>query len=165
MAIRIFDETTTVSRRALLRGAAGGTLALSGVLALPGFSRANTRPGLPSGVQSGDIGADRGVLWARADRPSRAHFEWSTTESFSDLHRLPALDALPDTGHAVKILAENLPSDQDIFWRVSMTDLSDLNAVSESAIGHFRTAPTERQSTHHTVNIDSFGKPAVSRKP
>ncbi|KQT65783.1 MULTISPECIES: alkaline phosphatase D family protein [unclassified Aureimonas] len=158
MAIRIFDDSTTVSRRALLRGAAGGTLALTGALALPGFSRANTRPGLPSGVQSGDIGADRGVLWARSDRPARAHFEWSTTESFSDVTRLPALDALPDTGHAVKILAEGLPADQDIFWRVAMTDLSDVNAVSEPAIGHFRTAPTQKRDISFTWSGDTAGQ-------
>ncbi|KQT85447.1 alkaline phosphatase D family protein [Aurantimonas sp. Leaf443] len=158
MAIRIFDQSTTFSRRSLLRGAATGALALSGGLALPGLSRAQSRPTLPSGLQSGDIGADRAVLWARADRPSRAVFEWSTTESFKDATRLPALDALPETGHAVKLLAEGLPSGQDIFWRATMTDLNDVNAVSEPMVGHFRTAPSEARDVSFTWSGDTAGQ-------
>ncbi|WP_102960653.1 alkaline phosphatase D family protein [Mangrovicella endophytica] len=158
MTIQIFDGRTSVSRRTLLRGAATGALAVAGTLALPAFVRAASRPTIPGGVQSGDIAADRGVFWARADRPARAHFEWSTTDSFKDVHRLPAVDALPDTDYAVKILARGLPSDQEIFWRVGFTDLNDVNAVSEPAVGHFRTAPTQKRDISFTWSGDTAGQ-------
>ena len=38
------------------------------------------RPGFPSGVQSGDVTSDRGIVWARADRPARMWVEWATTQ-------------------------------------------------------------------------------------
>ncbi|SON57330.1 Alkaline phosphatase D precursor [Hartmannibacter diazotrophicus] len=155
MAIRISDGMT---RRSLLRSAATASLALGGGLALPAYSRAATRPQFPNGVQSGDIAADRGVMWVRADRPSKAFIEWSTTESFADVHRLPALDALPETDHAVKILATGLPSDQDIFWRATLADLSDINTVSEPIVGYFKTAPTQKRDIVFTWSGDTVGQ-------
>lgn len=155
MAIRI---SSSISRRTLLATAARGSLAAAASLAMPAYLRAATRPSVTHGVQSGDIGASSGVLWARADRPSRAVFEWSTTESFATATRLPALDALPETDHAVKILAEGLPSDQDIFWRVAFHDLGDVNAVSEPVVGHFRTAPTAKRDIAFTWSGDTVGQ-------
>ncbi|WP_019997549.1 alkaline phosphatase D family protein [Aureimonas ureilytica] len=156
MAITI---QSNLSRRRFLGTAATGALTLAaGGLALPGYSRAASRPQMPSGLQSGDIGADRGVMWARADRLSRCFIEWSTTESFKDAHRLPALDALPETDGAVKILAKGLPSDQDIFWRAVFADLSDVNAVSEPMIGHFRTAPTRKRDISFVWSGDTAGQ-------
>ena len=46
------------------------------------------RPVLPSGVQVGDVLANRAVLWSRADRPSHLHIEWATTEAFTNVRRL-----------------------------------------------------------------------------
>ncbi len=155
MAITLRPELT---RRSLLTGAARGSLAIAATLAMPGLVRAQARPVITHGLQTGDIGADRGVLWARADRPSKAVFEWSTTESFAETHRLPALDALPETDFAVKILAEGLPSDQQIFWRAVFHDLTDVNAVSEPMVGSFRTAPTEKRDIAFTWSGDTAGQ-------
>ena len=95
MAIRITENR--LSRRAFLRStAATGLVAASG-LALPGISRAADRPVVTHGIQSGDVSEGRAVLWSRTDRPARAVFEWSTTESFADPRRLPTLTALPRT--------------------------------------------------------------------
>ena len=149
---------STHSRRAVLRASATIGLALAGSVAMPSILRAQARPTMPSGLQSGDIGADRAVLWARADRPSKAVFEWSTTESFQDVTRLPALDALPETDYAVKLLAQGLPADQEIFWRVVMTELNDVNAVSAPMVGHFRTAPTARRDVSFVWSGDTAGQ-------
>jgi alkaline phosphatase D len=56
-----------LSRRRFL-----STAAATGVstLALPYLSRAADRPLITHGVQSGDIGADGGVVWARGARPA-----------------------------------------------------------------------------------------------
>ncbi|MDR4306757.1 PhoD-like phosphatase N-terminal domain-containing protein [Chelatococcus sambhunathii] len=78
------------SRRLLL---SHGALALGVAATASAFPRhalslAARRPMLPSGVQSGDVGADRAIVWGRADRPSRMIVEWSTTESFKDARRV-----------------------------------------------------------------------------
>ena len=34
------------------------------------------RPTMPYGVQSGDVMADRAIVWSRTDRPARMTVEW-----------------------------------------------------------------------------------------
>ena len=51
---------------------------------MPYLSRAADRPQITHGVQSGDVGADGGVVWARADRPSQMMVEVATTKSFKN---------------------------------------------------------------------------------
>ncbi len=147
-----------VSRRKFLLSSAATGAAAASAFAFPGISRAQSRPMVTHGVQSGDIGADRAVLWARADRPSRALFEWSTTESFKDSVRVPALNALPTTDFTAKLMAEGLPSDQDIFYRVLFEDLNDVNSVSESVVGRFRTAPTGLRDVSFVWSGDTAGQ-------
>ncbi len=157
MAIRLTDNR--LSRRAFLRSStATGLLAVSGGLALPGISRAADRPISASGVQSGDVGADRAVLWSRTDRPARAVFEWSTTESFADPVRLPALTAFPDNDYTVKVLAEGLPSGQDIFYRVTFADLADPNITGAPLTGHLRTAPGGLRDVSFVWSGDTAGQ-------
>ena len=157
MTVRI-TEGRLSRRRFLQSTAATGLVAAGGVLAMPGLSRAADRPLVTPGVQSGDIGYDRGVLWARTDRPARAVFEWSTSESFANVNRLPALDALPDTDFTTKILAEGLPSGQEIFYRVVFENLDDVNAASEPVVGRFRTAPTGRRDVSFVWSGDTCGQ-------
>jgi alkaline phosphatase D len=60
-----------ISRRRFLSTAAATSAGVFGAVAMPYLSRAADRPQLTHGVQSGDVGADGGVVWARADRPSQ----------------------------------------------------------------------------------------------
>lgn len=93
-----------LSRRAFVTSASAlGLVGVSG-LALPYYSRANTRPAFTHGVQSGDVDTVSGMVWTRVDRPSRVMFEMSTTESFSNAVKLPPLDAVPESDFAVKRL-------------------------------------------------------------
>ena len=55
----------------------------------------------------------------------------ATTESFRDARTLPSVDVLPENDCVAKLLAEDLPAGQDIFYRVTFSDLADVNAVSE----------------------------------
>ena len=82
----------------------------------------------------------------------------STTESFTDPVRLPALDALPDSDFAVKRLLTDLASDQDIFYRMTAADLSDINATSEPIVGRFRTEPTSRRDVSFAWSGDTAGQ-------
>ncbi len=150
----------TQSRRTLLKGSAavGASLALPGGLARPFLSRAADRPRLLHGVQSGDVSTDSGVVWARADRPSRMLVEVATTDSFADARALPPVDALPASDFTAKLLVDELPSDQDIVYRVRFQDFADINALSEPLVGRFRTAPTDRRSVSFVWGGDVGGQ-------
>ncbi|MBY0395991.1 MAG: alkaline phosphatase, partial [Thermoleophilia bacterium] len=71
------------SRRQILLSGGAGLVGLASGLGRPGLSRAADRPVLTHGLQSGDVGTDSAVVWARSDRPARAIVEWATTESFA----------------------------------------------------------------------------------
>src|SRR5260364_124060 len=139
MTIRFSRNLTR--RRFLSTTAAAGV----GVIAMPYLSRAADRPVITHGVQSGDVGIDGGVVWARADRPSQLMVEVATTESFKDARALPPITALPESDFTAKMLLENLPSGQDIFYRVRFRDLSHSAVESEAVVGRFRTAPGNKR--------------------
>ncbi|HYV70942.1 MAG TPA: twin-arginine translocation signal domain-containing protein, partial [Pseudolabrys sp.] len=69
MAIQIGLSATR--RRFMATSAAATALTTIGGIARPFVSRANDRPLITHGLQSGDVTADSGVIWARTDRPSR----------------------------------------------------------------------------------------------
>src|SRR5215813_10210644 len=120
MTVRI-----SVSRRRLLATAAASTaISAIGGIAHPYLSRAADRPLITHGVQSGDVSVDAGMVWARADRPSRMLVEVATTDSFRDIRRSVFVDALPESDFTAKALIDDLPAGQDIFYRISFQDLS-----------------------------------------
>src|ERR1700742_4717204 len=108
----------TISRRRLIKTGAGTAI----FIAAPYLSRAADRPAITHGVQSGDISADGGVVWARADRPSQMLVDIATTESFKDARSLPPINALPESDFTAKRLVEDLPGGQDIFYRIRFRD-------------------------------------------
>jgi alkaline phosphatase D len=144
-------------RRFLTTAAATGAGALGGGFAMPYLSRAADRPQITHGVQSGDVGADGGVVWARADRPSQMMVEVATTESFKDARALPPIAALPESDFTAKMLLENLPAGQDIFYRVKFRDLSHIDIASEPVVGRFRTAPANRRDVSFVWGGDVAG--------
>ena len=77
------------SRRQILKLAGASALMVPVGLAMPRISRAAGRPMVTHGLQSGDIGANHGVIWARADRAARAGFEVATNEGFRDARPRP----------------------------------------------------------------------------
>src|SRR3984885_3192644 len=129
-----------------------------GALAMPYLSRAADRPQITHGVQSGDAGADGGVVWARADRPSQLMVEVATTESFNNARALPPIAALPESDFTAKMLLENLPGGQDIFYRVRFRDLSHPDVASEPMVGRFRTAPSDRRDVSFVWGGDVAGQ-------
>src|SRR5262245_30419594 len=92
-----------LSRRRLLAAAGSVTAA---TMFRPALSRANDRPTVTHGVQSGDVSTDSGVIWARADRPSRMLVEIATTDSFRDIRQGAFVDALPESDFTAKALIE-----------------------------------------------------------
>src|SRR5262249_2239536 len=88
---------STLTRRRILTGASATLVSALGGVAKPHISRAADRPLITHGLQSGDVSTDSGVVWARADRPSRMLIEVATTDSFKQVRHAVFVDALPET--------------------------------------------------------------------
>ncbi|WP_065753892.1 alkaline phosphatase D family protein [Bradyrhizobium paxllaeri] len=149
-----FRISGRISRRRFLATTGAGAVAL----ATPYLSRAADRPLITSGVQSGDVGTDGGVVWARADRPSQMLVEVATSDSFANARSLPPIAALPESDFTAKMLLENLPAGQDIFYRVRFRDLAHIGVESEPVVGRFRTAPADRRDVSFVWGGDVAGQ-------
>src|ERR671925_24168 len=137
--------STILTRRRFLTTAASAS-AMSALVTRPYLSRAADRPLVTHGIQSGDVSTDSAVVWARADRPARMLVDVATTDSFKHIRQSVFVDALPESDFTAKTLLEELPSGQDIFYRIRFQDLSFPTVLSQPAIGRFRTAPSDRRS-------------------
>ena len=149
---------TNQSRRSfLIRASAAGAACTVGGVFLPSLSRSADRPILTHGVQSGDVSVSSGVVWARADRPSRMHVEIAKNESFSDIIHKVWVDALPDTDLTAKVAIDDLPAGQDIFYRVILQNHAEPTILGEPMIGRFRTAPSNKRNVSFTWSGDTCG--------
>src|SRR5665213_2937298 len=137
MSGRLGAGSAMTRRRLLTTIASAAATTTLGSLAAPAFSRLAERPVITHGVQSGDVSADSGVIWARADRPARMLIEVATTDSFKDIHHTAFVDALPESDFTAKALIEDLPAGQDIFYRLRFQDLSSPKAIGEPTVGRF----------------------------
>ncbi len=155
-----FSRRKLSRRHVLKRGAlAGGALLTTGLFARPAILRAESlRPRITHGLQSGDVTLDSGVVWARADRPSRLWLEVATSDSFANPLRLQGPAALETNDFTAKMRLADLPSGQDIFYRVQFQDLGDLKSMSEPATGHFRTAPGGKRDLNFVWSGDTAGQ-------
>lgn len=120
-----------------------GTLGLRpalGQVAAPALVTAEgSRPKLSHGVMSGDVDADRAIVWSRADRPARLIVEWSTTESLRDPQRVIGPAALEVSDYTARIALGGLPAGQTVFYRAVFQSLADPRVFSEPALGRLRT--------------------------
>lgn len=162
------DSPTPTSRRTLLRGAAllAGTAATTGLATgrLPGRAAAapllvrRDRPVLPYGVQSGDVGRGSGVLWAKADRPSRLVAEISRDPSFRKARTVRGPVVTPDTDLTGRLVLGDLPEGVDLHYRIRAVDLDDHRAASEPVAGRLRTAPGRRDDVRFLWSGDIAGQ-------
>jgi alkaline phosphatase D len=157
MAILFGAGAPLTRRRLLSTAAASGVITAAGGIARPYLSRANDRPLITHGVQSGDVSIDSGMVWARADRPARMHVEVATSDTFQTIRSATFVDALPETDFTAKALLEGLPPGQDIFYRIRFQDHSFPTALSEPQVGRLRTAPSERRSISFVWSGDTGG--------
>jgi alkaline phosphatase D len=150
-----------VDRRTVLRTAAIGGLAAALPLgtAVPAFVAPafapSGRPVVTHGVQSGDVLPGSGLVWARADRPSRMLVEVADNPEFrkSKTHRGP--DLAPDTDFTGKL---RVPGEgRAVYYRVTAEDL-DGRSVSEPVTGSFRTPPGKRDGVRFVWSGDVAGQ-------
>ena len=157
MAASMRSRTVLTRRTVLKSAAASAAITAIGGIARPSLSFAPDRAQITHGIQSGDVRARSGVVWARADRPSRMLVETATTDSFRDIKSAVYVDALPESDFTAKVLLENLPPGQEIFYRISFQDLSSA-VFGEAQIGHFRTPSSERRPVSFLWSGDTMGQ-------
>ncbi len=97
MAVSMRIGASLTRRRFLATAASSAAITAVGGIAKPYLSRADDRPVITHGIQSGDVSTDSGVVWARADRPSRMLVEVATSDSFRNIRSAVFVDALPET--------------------------------------------------------------------
>ena len=153
-ASRAWTPSAFTRRQFLVRSAS--SLAVAS-LAKPSISRAADRPQIAGGIQSGDVSDGSAVVWARADRPARMQVECSTVESFKTIVAATSGDALPGTDLTSKLLLNDLPPGQDIFYRVRFDDIAT-GIAGESRVGHFRTVPAAGRSISFLWSGDVAGQ-------
>ncbi|MFJ6983896.1 MULTISPECIES: alkaline phosphatase D family protein [unclassified Streptomyces] len=146
------SERPLPGRRGVLRG----SLAASAALTLPAAAGATAlgaapalalsgRPRAAWGVQTGDVTADSGLVWVRADRPARMIVETSATESFRRPVRLRGPLLGPGTDFTGTTRLRGLPSGREIHYRVLLADPDDPRRTGEPVTGSFRTVPERRR--------------------
>jgi alkaline phosphatase D len=160
--------STGFTRRTLLQRSAlaGGAMAAGTLLPARGFAQQSPavitsdalRPGVPYGVQRGDLAGDRAILWARADRPARMMVEWATTESFADARAVAGPATLEDADFTAKLDLAGLPPGQKIHYRMRFVDLADHALESLPVAGSFWTPPAARQDLRFVWSGDTVGQ-------
>jgi len=116
------------------------------------------RPALPFGAQSGDITANRAVVWSRSDRPARMIVEYATTESFQKSRRIIGPAAIESTDFTARVDLTDLPAGQRVFYRVTFQELNDIKLFSEPVAGSFRTAPNTKRDVSFVWGGDVCGQ-------
>jgi alkaline phosphatase D len=147
-----------LGRRTLLLGAG----AAAAGLAFPGVANAaplvrTGRPVLTHGVQSGDVSSTSGLVWTRADRPSRMIVEVSRDASFRHVRHVRGPLLTPDTDGTGKLRVTGLLPGRRWFYRVRAEDL-DGRTASEPLVGSFRTAPVGREDVRFAWSGDVAGQ-------
>lgn len=122
-----------------------GVASVAGARALnaaPSFiTLEHNRPQLDQGIQFGDAGQSNGIVWGRTDRPSTMYVEYSYYEDFKRAKRVKGPTALPSSDYSTRIDLTDLPSNADVFVKVTYKDLSNDRICSQPVLGSFRTAP------------------------
>ncbi|WP_193197738.1 alkaline phosphatase D family protein [Nostoc sp. MG11] len=154
-------------RQFLLRSAitAGGIISTNLVSKSRVFGQApaiitsdKMRPAIPYGVASGDISNGNIVIWSRSDRPAKMIVEYSTSESFRNVQRVLGPNTLKNSDFTARLHLNNLPPDQQIFYRVIFQDLNYQNINSIPVNGTFRTPPTHGRDIFFVWGGDTAGQ-------
>jgi alkaline phosphatase D len=145
----------TFDRRTLFKAGAFGTAA---ALVPSGTSIARTdRPVLTHGVQSGDVTWDGGIVWTRADRPSRMLVEVSNDPRFRLSRHVRGPLLTPETGGTGQVRVGHLLPGRTAYYRVTAEDLHG-RTCSEPVTGSFTTAPIGRDEVRFVWSGDVAGQ-------
>lgn len=150
----------SLTRRRFVAGtlATGGAMLGAGAWPHRVTAQTSSRPGVPLGVQTGEVTADRAIVWSVTDRPARMLVEYAATERFQNPRRVVGPAALPESGYTARVVLAGLPAGQDVFYRVTFLDLGDMKTTSAPAKGRFRTAPGDGRDVAFVWSGDTAGQ-------
>lgn len=135
------------------------TLPNSWALAPAVITADHLRPQITEGLQFGDVTQSRGLIWSRADRPSRMWVEYSYHANFRHAKRVRGPFALENTDYTAKIDLNDLKGDREVFVKVTFEDLNNESAISEPVFGQFITAPDQKpRDLHFLWSGDTAGQ-------
>lgn len=133
-----------LTRRSLL-GSALATTAAACAPRAPAILRRSPR--LTHGVQSGDVGVDRAVVWARGSEPGALEIEWDTSDRFARPRRVPTVAISPAGDLTGVAELTGLPGQagdgQTICYRVRLVRQAE-RGTSEWQVGRFRLPSATR---------------------
>ena len=116
------------------------------------------QPQLTHGIQFGDVLSDRAIVWSRADRPGKMFVEYSFNPDFKYSNVIQGPLASENTDYTARIDLTGLPPGQDVFVRVLFQDPNNLQALSKTSSGHFRTAPDHAENIRFLWSGDTCGQ-------
>jgi alkaline phosphatase D len=116
------------------------------------------RPQMPSGIQIGDVLADRAMIWSRSDRPARLVVERSSHEHFTGAVRVRGPIAQEAHDYVARLDLTGLVPDQQTFVRVYFEDPWSGRTLSEAVTGRFRTAPRRPRNVRFAWSADTAGQ-------
>ncbi|MBK17427.1 MAG: alkaline phosphatase [Rhodospirillaceae bacterium] len=134
MGTKKTPSQTGITRRFFIGGMAG----LAGAPAI--ITGASGRTRIVDGIASGDISSNSAVIWGRSNISAKMLVEWSTTPKFDKAQRVAGPMVTARTGYTGQVTLNELPSGQEIFYRVRFGD----QAGNEARIGHLRTPGKNR---------------------
>ena len=148
-----------MKRREIIKGG----LALSGIGLFGGRAPAilaaeSARPVLPYGVMSGDILADRAMIWAASDRPARMLVEWSRDADFRKVTRRIGPLATSDSGLTAKLDLDGLPAGSEIHYRVAFQDPDTPRTISTWQTGRLRLPGEAARTLRFAFSGDEAGQ-------
>jgi alkaline phosphatase D len=109
------------------------------------------RPQIPYGVMSGDINSNSAVIWSRSDKPAKMVVEYSLDESFRKVKRFFGNNALTNTDFTARVNLNNLPHEQQIFYRVIFEDLNNSKIQSVPYLGKFQTPGNNKEDAKKDI--------------
>jgi alkaline phosphatase D len=113
---------------------------------------------MPYGVMSGDVLADRAMIWGAADRPGRMLIEWSRDPDFRAVERRQGPLATPATGLTAKVDLSGLPEGETIHYRVAFQDPDDMRVIGDWTKGRLRLPGAKPRPIRFTFSGDEAGQ-------
>ena len=94
------------------------------------------RPLITSGVQTGDVTAERAVIWSRTDRPARMIVEYAANDAFRGATTIQGPAARHDTDFTARVDLDGLRPGEMVFYRVRFDSLAHPGARSHVLAVH-----------------------------
>jgi alkaline phosphatase D len=138
-----------LTRRELLASGAVGLAAGCYPLRPP-----QRRPGIPFAVQSGDVTADRAVIWSRSDERAQLVVEWSL--GTDPLRRVVGPWATSENDFTARVDLAGLPPDAAVFYRAFF--VAEDAVAGDPITGRLRTPPIKRRTVRFCFSGDEVGQ-------